>query len=87
MTLDAKVKTAMDETRLLILGAQILLGCQFNATFQDAFDTLRDTPRTLQVAAFAPIAPTAFHRIRYGGEDSEEFHRHGARLHRCAPRR
>jgi hypothetical protein len=32
-----KVKTAMDETRLLILGAQILLGFHLNGAFQSGF--------------------------------------------------
>src|SRR5258708_37772405 len=35
--LDKKVKTALNETRLLILGAQVLLGFQFQAFFQDRF--------------------------------------------------
>jgi hypothetical protein len=33
MKLQAKIKTALDETRLLILGAQILLGFQLNGVF------------------------------------------------------
>ena len=32
-----KVKTALDETRLLILGAQVLFGFQLNGVFQEAF--------------------------------------------------
>ena len=34
---DKKVKTALDETRLLILGAQILFGFHLNAAFQHGF--------------------------------------------------
>jgi hypothetical protein len=52
MKLDAKLKTAMDETRLLILGAQILMGFQLNGAFQDGFETLGAVPRALHVAAF-----------------------------------
>src|SRR3954454_16906824 len=33
-TLSGKVKTSLDETRTLMLGAQILLGFQFNAVFR-----------------------------------------------------
>ena len=40
MKLDRKVKTALNETRLLILGAQVLLGFQFEAFFQDGFSEL-----------------------------------------------
>ena len=32
--LDDKLKTALDETRLLFLGGQVLLGFQFQAFFQ-----------------------------------------------------
>ena len=32
--LDDKVKTALDETRLLFLGGQVLLGFQFQAFFR-----------------------------------------------------
>lgn len=35
-----KLKIALDETRMLILGAQVLLGFQMRSAFQDAFETL-----------------------------------------------
>ena len=35
--LDAKLKTALDEFRLLILGAQVLFGFAFQAAFQELF--------------------------------------------------
>jgi hypothetical protein len=37
MDLDKKLKTALDESRLLILGAQVLFGFLFQAVFQDPF--------------------------------------------------
>jgi hypothetical protein len=37
MDLDRKLKTALDESRLLILGAQVLFGFLFQAVFQDLF--------------------------------------------------
>jgi Protein of unknown function (DUF3606) len=40
MALSGKVKTSLDETRTLMLGAQILLGFQFNAVFRPRFDAL-----------------------------------------------
>jgi hypothetical protein len=40
MELSKKVKIALDETRMLILGAQILLGFQFRGAFSDGFDQL-----------------------------------------------
>jgi hypothetical protein len=39
--LDNKLKTALDETRLLFLGGQVLLDFQFQAFFQDGFSSLR----------------------------------------------
>jgi hypothetical protein len=35
--LDAKLKTALNESRLLILGAQVLFGFAFQAAFQELF--------------------------------------------------
>ena len=45
MVLSNKVKTALDETRLLILGAQVLLGFKLRATFQDGFSQLTQSSR------------------------------------------
>ena len=38
--LDRRVKAALDETRLLILGVQVLLGFEFQCFFQDGFSNL-----------------------------------------------
>jgi hypothetical protein len=38
--IDRKLKTALDETRLLILEVQILLGFEFQGVFQDGFEEL-----------------------------------------------
>jgi hypothetical protein len=35
MTLERKLKIALDEGRLLVLGAQVLFGFQFNGIFQE----------------------------------------------------
>jgi len=40
MELSKKVKTAVDETRILILGAQILLGFQFRGVFSKGYEQL-----------------------------------------------
>jgi hypothetical protein len=80
---EAKLKTAMDETRLLILGAQILMGFQLNGMFQDGFDTLPRLSRNLDVTAFGLITvavtllitPSLHHRIVEQGEVTSEIHR------------
>jgi len=38
--LDRRIKTALDETRLLILGSQVLFGFLFESVFQNGFETI-----------------------------------------------
>jgi len=40
VSLERKLKIALDESRLLILGAQVLFGFQFNGIFQELFEEL-----------------------------------------------
>jgi uncharacterized membrane protein YuzA (DUF378 family) len=83
MKLREKIKTALDETRILILGAQILLGFQFRGVFQDGFEALPAHARYLDGVALVVmlvvvallIAPALYHRIIAGGEDSGDIHR------------
>jgi hypothetical protein len=51
MELSKKVKVALDETRMLILGAQILLGFQFRGVFSDGYDQLPADSRYLSGGA------------------------------------
>jgi hypothetical protein len=48
MDLDRKLKTALDESRLLILGAQVLFGFLFQAVFQDLFKDVPPASQGLQ---------------------------------------
>lgn len=78
MELSKKVKTSLDEARILVIGGQILLGFQFRAAFEDAFDLLPVHARCLDAIALVLmlaamtllVAPAPFHRIAMGGEDS-----------------
>ena len=45
MQIDAKLKTALDESRLLILGAQVLFGFQSEAVFQELFANIPTASR------------------------------------------
>src|SRR6185312_2489668 len=82
MELSKKIKTSLGETRILILGAQILIGFQFRGVFQDGFERLPAHARYLDgvalvfmlAAAALLIAPALCHRIIAGGEDSGEIH-------------
>lgn len=83
MSLAKKVKTALDETRLLILGAQVLFGFQLNGVFQDAFSELPESTKLLTCAGQALmtiaicllIAPSMQHRLVEAGDDSNRIHR------------
>jgi Family of unknown function (DUF6328) len=80
MALERKLKTALDETRLLILGAQVLFGFQFNGAFQELFAQLTPGARALQFVALLMImttvglliAPSMRHRIAEAGRVSGE---------------
>lgn len=78
MSLSKDVKTALDETRLLILGAQVLLGFQLQAMFREGFESLRPVEQYVSEAALLLmagtigllIAPSIQHRLVEGGKDS-----------------
>jgi hypothetical protein len=53
--MDRKLKTALDETRLLILGVQILLGFEFQCVFQDGFDGLGGGAKHLSLGSLGLI--------------------------------
>ncbi|HZS81733.1 MAG TPA: DUF6328 family protein [Stellaceae bacterium] len=82
MELGKKVKTALDETRILILGANILLGFQLRGPFESAFKALPPLARDLDGLALILmlatvallIAPSLDHRIAAGGEASGRIH-------------
>lgn len=78
MKLEAKLKTALNENRLLILGTQVLFGFQFNGIFQQQFEQLPLLARALQCSglmllmlsvAFL-VAPSMEHRIVERGQTS-----------------
>ena len=78
MKLSRKIKTALGESRLLILGAQVLFGFQFNGVFQELFGELPPLTKAIQCVGLALlvltigllIAPSMRHRIVEGGEAS-----------------
>src|SRR2546421_10276702 len=78
-----KVKCALDEARMLVLGSQVLLGFEFRAFFEKGFDELPPSAQHLKfaslllmlIALLLLILPAAFHRIVEQGEATEEQHR------------
>ena len=73
--LDAKLKTALDKSRLLILGAQVLFGFAFQAAFQELFAEVNSAGRTMQILALGLlslsvallIVPSLYHQIACRG--------------------
>lgn len=76
--LDKKIDRAFTETRIVLPGAQALIGFQFLIILTHAFSTLPDGLRALHLASLACagistiflMAPAAYHRIVEEGEDS-----------------
>jgi len=83
MELSKKIKTALDETRMLILGAQVLLGFELRSAFSEGFDKLPGHAKHIEALALIlmtisvalMIAPGLYHRIVEGGQDSGPFYR------------
>jgi hypothetical protein len=90
--LQHKVKNALDEVRILVLGSQVLLGFQFRAFFEQGFDRLPPGDRACELGGLAALLLTlallflapARHRIVEKGFDSERFHRFVMSLMRFA---
>lgn len=53
MKLERQLKVALDESRLLILGSQVLFGFQFNGIFQQQFESLPFASRAFVCAGHA----------------------------------
>jgi hypothetical protein len=88
MSLVNRTKTALDESRMLMLGSEILLGFQFEAPFQTAFDDLTATEKSIELAVLCIlivvigllIAPSARHRLVERGEATESINRFITRM-------
>ena len=73
---------------MVLPGVQALLGFQLAVTLTRAFEALPYSSKLVHAAALMLvalavillIAPAAFHRIAFSGEDTEEFHRIGFRI-------
>ncbi len=83
-----KVQTMLDEARMLVLGAQVLLGFDLRATFEKGFEKLPEHAQYAKLGSLALmlvaiallIAPSAYHQIVEGGEDTRRLHRFSTRL-------
>jgi len=86
--LSTRIDHTLTEARMVLPGAQALLGFQFIIFFSESFQKIPQSSRFLHLASlllvcFAVIllmTPAAFHRIVERGEDTERFYRIATRL-------
>jgi len=78
-----KIEQLLTESRVIIPGAQALLGFQLTAMFTQAFDSIPTSSKTVHALSMSMTAlstillmtPAAYHRIVENGEDTERFYR------------
>jgi len=77
-----KIKHVLTECRVVLPGAQALLGFQFITTLTEAFEKLPQSSKYVHLSSLALVAlsivllmtPAAYHRIVERGEETEHFH-------------
>jgi hypothetical protein len=83
-----KIDNVLAEARMVLPGAQALLGFQLAMMFVENFDKLPEQIKYIHLGGLAAIGvsmvllmtPAAYHRIVEAGENSESFHRLASRL-------
>ncbi|HKQ99402.1 MAG TPA: DUF6328 family protein [Pyrinomonadaceae bacterium] len=83
-----KIKHVLTECRVVLPGAQALLGFQFVTTLMESFEKLPISSRYVHLLSLGLVAvsivllmtPAAYHRIVERGEETEHFHRFASRM-------
>ena len=83
-----KIKHVLTEARVVLPGAQALLGFQFITTLTEAFEKLPLSSKYVHLSSLLLVAlsivllmtPAAYHRIVERGEETEHFHRFASRV-------
>jgi hypothetical protein len=78
-----KIENALNETRILVLGIQILIGFGFRGFFEPGFDQMAPVAQQLQLVALALmlfglgvlLVPVSYHRLVLHGRNTGELHR------------
>ena len=86
--LHSRIEQMLTEARVILPGAQALLGFQLAIVLTDTFEKLPILSRLLHAAALMSVAlsvallitPAALHRIVWAGEDAEAVLRIGGRI-------
>jgi hypothetical protein len=79
--LSQKIKDALDETRILVLGAQVLVGFAYRGVFQQGFQQLPPLLKALHttglglmlIVLMLLMLPAAYHQISQRGEDTADL--------------
>jgi hypothetical protein len=87
-SVEDRVNHVLTETRVVLPGAQALLGFQLAGVLTDGFEKLPQSSRYMHLASMVAVAlatillmtPAAYHRIAERGELTEHFHRIASRL-------
>lgn len=88
VALEERIEKVLTEARVVLPGAQALLGFQFVGILAPGFDQLPRTSQMVHLASLALMAvatillmaPAAYHRVVERGNASEAFHRYGGRV-------
>lgn len=86
--LEQRIVQVLTEARVVLPGAQALLGFQLAMVLMDAFTRLPQSVQLVHLGSLGFIAlativlmsPAAYHRIVERGEDTERFHRFASRM-------
>ncbi|PTL84402.1 DUF6328 family protein [Vitiosangium sp. GDMCC 1.1324] len=86
--IEDKIRHVLTEARVILPGAQALLGFQFVIILMRAFDELPASSKLVHLASLALVVlstillmtPAAYHRIVERGEETEHFHRFASRV-------
>lgn len=87
-TITEKIRHVLTEARMILPGAQALLGFQFATILMAGFAALPASSRLLHLLSLALVllstillmTPAAYHRLVEDGEETEHFHRVASRL-------
>jgi hypothetical protein len=87
-TLNEKIKKVLDETRILVLIANIFVGFQFRSIWEKGFEKLPKSSQLLLLLGLVImlivvgflLTPAAYHRIVEKGNDSRDLHALATRL-------
>jgi Family of unknown function (DUF6328) len=87
-SLEQRITQMLTEARVVLPGVQALLGFQLIGVLTQAFEKLPWSSKLVHAASLACltlavvllIAPAAYHRIVFAGQDTEEVHSVGSRF-------